>query len=356
MRKTISILTGLLAVQLVLAIGLNLSHKGLQPQATDVALLKVKDSDVKQITFTGDNDKKVVLQRSGDDWVLPGSDNFPADNDQVNALLKRILTLKHGPAVADTDGAAKRFKVKEDDFERRITLSNGDKTLATLYLGSSASMHQTHMRLADENNVYLVNLPAYEVAVKPEHWQNHNLLQVAATKIESVTTPDVELKRVETAAAPTPTKDDKGADATPATPAPIPSWQVTPLPPKDQISSNGVQAVVDHLAHLRVSKLLGKDAKPDYGLDKPALQITVDVKDGSPVTYALAKMKDGDDYVVKSSLRPEYFSMSAASATAMIDAFKPDKLVQPIPASTANTDDKKPAPDKTDPKATPEHV
>ena len=87
MEKTIRILALVLAVQVVLAVGLQFSGPTLSP-ATEAEPLVSKSSDqVSKITIADAEDQQVKLKRTDSGWTLTDS-GFPADPDKVSQLLK----------------------------------------------------------------------------------------------------------------------------------------------------------------------------------------------------------------------------------------------------------------------------
>ncbi|MEW8438320.1 MAG: DUF4340 domain-containing protein, partial [Candidatus Thiodiazotropha taylori] len=77
-------------------------------------------------------------------WVLPDMADFPVNSDKVQQFFDRLEALRSDTPVATSDGARERFKVSDEQFERRITLTQSDETLARLYLGSSPGMRLIH--------------------------------------------------------------------------------------------------------------------------------------------------------------------------------------------------------------------
>ncbi len=73
--------------------------------------------------------------------------------------------------------------------------------------------------------------------------------------------------------------------------------------------------------------MLGKDAKPDYGLDHPVLALSLVKAGGQKIEYALGKAKDGKTYTLKASTRDEYFRLPDYTASPLLDAAKRDKLL-----------------------------
>ena len=129
--------------------------------ASGVSKLVVKDGDGNQVSLAKENGQ----------WVLAGTDSFPADDQKVTSLLDKLEGVKSNRLVTKTEASHKRLQVAGDGFNRllEITLPNG--SIQKVYIGSSAGAGATHIRLADRPEVYLTNQVAgYDVNAQPAGW------------------------------------------------------------------------------------------------------------------------------------------------------------------------------------------
>ena len=130
MKKWITLLCGLLTLQIAVAVGLNINRTDYGAFVPEAKLLSFDTEAVDRIRIDGEADKRVVLHKQDSQWQLPELDGFPADQGNVKRLLERLAKLEKGWPVATTRGAAKRFKVDETSFERKLTLAQGADTQA----------------------------------------------------------------------------------------------------------------------------------------------------------------------------------------------------------------------------------
>jgi len=288
---------------------------------------------VDHLTIEGPEGARVVLAKQGQGWVLPDSGGYPADRTQVDTLLSRLEGLQRGLPVATTPGALKRFKVSDESFERRVLLAHGDDTLATLYLGSSPGMHHVHARTGKDDAVYSVDFAVYEAPDKAADWEDKAVLQFPQDSLKSITVAGLTLHR-----APAPAVD-KGADKSGANgegkPASTASWQVEAAGQGEVVNPAGAKELAGKLARLRIGAVLGTEAKPEYGLDKPALTLSVTRKGSEKLEYRLGPTGKEGYAVLKSSARPEYFRVPGYTADALIKAAARTQLVQAAPAAPA---------------------
>lgn len=320
MKKTIQWLAVLLGAQLMLALGLGLSGMLTGPAGAEAPLLAFDKAAIDRITLEGPDRAKVVLAKAAEGWQLPGAGDFPADGTRVTELLDRLAGLKGGDVVASTAGARERFKVSDEAFERRITLARGDASQATLYLGTSPALRRLHARAQGEDDVHIVELAVYDLPVKAADWQDKALLAVPQAEIAAI---DIEGLRIERMA-----RDDadNGEEV---------KWTASPLDEGRRLKGDAADTLARALAELRFDEVLGREAKPEYGLDKPALRLTVTRKGAEPVEYRLGKEADKEAYTLKVSSRPEHFRLATWTATALLDAARREVLLEAVPAEPA---------------------
>jgi len=332
MEKTIRLLVILLAAQLLLAVGMSFTGPNLAAAHPNKPLFRLGGKPVDHLTIEGPDGASVVLAKQDKGWVLPDNGGFPADRTQVDTLLSRLEALKRGLPVATTSGALKRFKVSDERFERRVKLEHGDDLLATLYLGSSPDVHHVHARTGKDDAVYTVDFAVYEAPDKAGDWEDKSVLQFPEATLESIDVAGLALHRTPAAASADKGLDNSGSGGKPAGKA---TWQIDGLANGEIVNQGGAQDLAGKLARLRIGKVLGSEAKPDYGLDKPALMLSATRKDGGKLEYLLGPTGKDGYAVLKSSARPEYFRIPGYTADALIKAAGRAQLVQAAPAPAA---------------------
>jgi len=321
MQKTIGILAGLLAAQLLLAVGLSYTGPSLAVHHPDTPILDLGDASVDRITITAPDDQQVVLARQGDGWALPGTGDFPADKSRVDRFLMELKGLKRGLAVATTKAAQQRFKVSSDVFERRVQLARGDETLATVYFGTSPGMRRVSVRSSEDDAVYTTEFGVYDAPAKPDDWEDKSVLRMPPDEVESISLAGLTLERTPAAPAGAATGDkdvQKPATRT---------WNSAGLGGGEAVNQANADALAQKLAGLTVGAVLGTEANPDFGLDQPALAVRVQRQGGQTIEYLIGKRDKANDYVLKTSSRPEYFRLPGYTADALLKAAARDQLV-----------------------------
>jgi hypothetical protein len=328
MQRWIPVLAVVLGLQLALAAGLGLSSDRLKAQTPDTPLVQAElksadrlliegpTSDDKQTAEAAENSASVELRKQDGTWILPNYYDVPADASKVQGVLDKLANIKRGYAVATTAGALKRFKVADDTFERRIVISQGDKTLTTLYLGSAPGLRKTHARTATDEAVYAVELTAYELPNQPRQWLDNGLLKVDADALEAIEVTPEGQNRVKLVRHEEHTENQEQG-----------GWRAEGLAEDEQLNTVQAEALVRAITELRVDGVLGTEVQPEWQQDQPLLALRLEKRDGETVLWTLSKPEKGDLHVLKASNRPWYLELEEWNAKPLLEAAARDKLV-----------------------------
>jgi hypothetical protein len=336
MRRGMTSLAVLLVLQLALALLLFMRRDPLAG-VTSVTLLLPPDAvrNVDHLVIeakggaagAGGEPTRIDLVRKNGAWVLPGSFDAPAEGTKVSALLDKLAAIKRGLPIATSEAALKRFKVVDEDFERRLVLSAGEKALATVYFGSSPGLRKSDARLSVDKAVYSVDLPTYELPSDSAAWLSGELLQADTAKLAEIDIANgaatglvggrVQLVRT------------RGTDKQPD------SWADPALAGEQHVDSARAEALLQQLQQLHVDAVLGTAPKPEWQQDRPVLSLGLKDEKSHEVDWALSKPQSGDFYVLKSSAQPWFFSISAAVGTQLLDASSRDTLIPSPKAAPA---------------------
>lgn len=316
MKRAILISSLVLVLQLCLALGLWLKSDNMGTFHGG-KLLTVAADQVDRLQIDDGDHGRIVLQKKTGHWKLPGHFDAPADDQKVDALLSTLIGIERNWPVARTTDAFKRFKVADDAFERRLQFQIGDKTVATLLLGSSPGFRKVHARLAGEDEVYDIPFSSYQASLKPADWVDSRQLQLKAEQITAVDLPDSRLLV------------EKGKP------------KLANLAPGEETDGDHAQQLIDRLAGLTVQDIV---AGPDRSLPQPAeLSLRLELKDGTERRYEFANGDDKNETLLKVSTAPYLFSVSSSmvkdlqqtSRATLVRAGKVPGKPAPKPAATA---------------------
>ncbi len=311
-KKWIAGLGGLLVIQIVLAVALNMGSDsygaftpneklaGFAPAQVDAMLIETAD-------------KKAVLKKTDGEWQLPELDNFPADQRKVTQLIDTLAALKRGWPVATTASAAKRFKVDEDEFERRITLEHGGDTVAQLYFGTSPGLRKVHARTADDDEIVAVDFSLFEAGADNTDWIDNEVLKLDEKKIMRAEFPGFTLQR----------QDGK--------------WQLAQLAPDEKTITDNAGELIKKLAGLTVESLFAAGDNPELEKNTNPLKITVVLDDDSRLDYTVSKL-EGSGYLLQRSDQPTRYKAADWEINPLKDAER-KKLVETVESVESPADE-----------------
>jgi hypothetical protein len=311
MQKTVKILAILLVAQLLLAAGIGFTDRGFTKGSEPKPLVNITQEKIDHITLEGPDDEQATLVKKQGAWVLPEVDDFPANSSRIEQLIERLGALRTGVPVATSRGAQERFKVSDDQYERRITLFQGDESLARIYLGSSPGMRLVHARDEESDAIYAVKMAAHDAPAKQADWEDKSILKLSTSDITTIKVNDLTFKR----SAP----EAGEQEPSPASDSPT-TWKVEGVPDDKTIKPEAPEKLASLLADLSFERVLGQEGKPDYGLEKPVIEIELTQKEGETLTYRIGKIKDKEEYVLAVSNRAEYFQLANYTASSLIES------------------------------------
>ena len=288
--RAIAVLTVLFVAQIGLAVLLKLSEKSYQPVEATAPMLSCDFNRIREIVIEQrDSEAKcksqVILEKDKQGWKLPDYYDFRANIDNVNRLLSSLKELKKGFPVTTTAGAAERFKVSSNNYERAVCLYDDRNTATTLYLGSSPNFRVVYAKTPDSNNIYTAGISDYQVSAIPADWIDRTMTALTASEVTSVDMGTFQVRKV----------DGK--------------WLLVTKNKQELISKRVAFEFANTVTNVTISSVLGTKADPDYNLDKPVLSYGVTLQNGSVVTFTFAKPKGRSPLVLKVSDKSWYFTV-----------------------------------------------
>ncbi len=301
MKKWIAGLGALLIIQIVLAITLNRVGDTYTAFTPEDKLANFEPAQIDTVVIET-ADGQAVLKKVDGKWQLPGLDDFPADQLKVTQLLDNLSNLKKGWPVATTAGAAKRFKVDEEEFERRIILERGGNSVAKLYFGTSPGLRKVYARIADENEIITVGFSLFEAGSDNNDWIDSNILKLDEKKIIRVKFPGFTLQR----------RDE--------------TWQLEELAADEETVTGQTKNLIKKLAGLTIESLLTTEDNPELEKDTKPLTITVTLAGENSLDYTFSRLKDGG-YLLQRSDKKTRFKVANWEVDSIKDG-KRENLVE----------------------------
>jgi hypothetical protein len=254
----------------------------------DREILHVKRDAVRAIEVTGPEGGYALSRTEGGDWALTQPVASQAGRWSVDALLGSLESLRMDSVADEAPKDLKPFGL--DKPVRTVTLGLGDGTRKTLEIGAATADKKYNVRVSDRPLVALIpGAIVDELAKGMNELRAKRLLEVATYDVSGFETEAGGIKRVYARST---TKDKDGLE--------VSKWRRTAPDAKD-LETNKVQDALFAVGAVDVVEFADKPSAPaTYGLDQPALKVTLRFDGGKPpVTFDLAE-KDGASYARRS--------------------------------------------------------
>ncbi|MDD2463599.1 MAG: DUF4340 domain-containing protein [Desulfobulbus sp.] len=236
-----------------------------QPQSGTLAakgpLLALQAASINGLLLEDFAGQKLALEKRNEHWVLPGADKFSADAVRIQGLIDKLVGLQRGWPEAATSEAATRFKVAPENFAHRLTVLENGKAVKVIYFGSSPGLRALYLRVDKDPEIYSMTIAANDLAAKEGDWIDTTVLHLKADQVVRVQLPGLELEQGKAGLQPVGLKEG------------------------EELVKEQRDLLVNRLTGLSISALLGKEVRPEYGLDHPVLAYSVVLKDGTTISY-----------------------------------------------------------------------
>lgn len=189
--KKITLLSGILTVQIILTLVLLLSNNKLDSHAGIQKLLEFDREQINVIQITDRDGKTTRLKLNNNNWFT--EEQFPADSTRIDQLLNKLSELEHGLPVANSAKSANRFEVDNEHFQRRLQLLQSEQAVVDMYLGTGAGARHSHIRLANDTSIFSTTIGSYDLPTTIAEWQDKNLLLIETDTINSVELNDLKI-------------------------------------------------------------------------------------------------------------------------------------------------------------------
>ena len=154
------------------------------PAQTTSKLLDVDSNNVKQVSITQPDGKKIALEKSGSQWRLTGPVNAPADSFAVDELLRQVTSLTpRGQLPAD-----QKTSVGLDHPNYVIQLATADGKTHTISVGDKSQISDAMYVLVDDRSAPdIVSSSAYDQFGKDaDSYRSKKLVDVNTDQIQQV--------------------------------------------------------------------------------------------------------------------------------------------------------------------------
>jgi hypothetical protein len=229
-------------------------------------------------------------------------------------MLTTLQGIERTWPVANSEEAARRFKVADREYERRLQFKKGDQVQATLLLGTSPGFRKVHARVAGEPQTFDIPFSTYQASLKAEDWVDKATLQLQPEQISAIQLPDCRLVR----------EDDR--------------LKLADLAETERTDEEQARQLVDRLARLTIQDVYGK---ADHPLPAPAaLSISLQLADGKERRYDFVEGKEAGQVLLKVSDQSHLYKVGTALLKSLRETTRA-KLVMAKEPSVKTTEEKK---------------
>jgi hypothetical protein len=301
-------LVALFVLQLLIGLGLSMTGgRTMAPQSGEEALFAFTPEQVQRIRLAnGDASETLVLSRQGDGWVIADLGDAPVNADQVERVLTDLAALKRPLPVGSSAEARKRFKVADDQFERRVVVEGDDGPVAQLIVGDSPGFRRVFARIDGEPDVYDLRLALTDVSPNRDDWVKTDLLRIEPDQIVRVSRGDWVLSKAE--------------DGT---------WAVEG--DTRTLDQEAVKALIQRLENLSYRGILGAQDDPAYRQETPEVVLDIGLTDGTTRQYRVSQADGSEDRVLKDTARPWYFKVTDLDLGELLDLETDAFIANPEP-------------------------
>ncbi len=272
------------------------------PEATVSAPLfpDLQMANIATVTVTDAEEGQIALRQEAGEWHIVSADDYPADATRVEEVLGKILGLTTARLVTRTAASHERLQVAADNFAARVELETQAGADYTLYLGSSPTYGSTHVRLEGSDETYMTSdVSAWEVNTSAATWADTTFLSIPLEEISALTLENSNGTFVFS-------KNSAG------------EWTMEGLNADETLNQAEVTALARRLAPLYMTKPLGREEQPEYGLATPSAVATVEWGESTATLRVGALNEENFSYVVSSSTSPYYVEVSQYSVEDLV--------------------------------------
>ncbi len=301
MNRTQRILALVLAIQVVLSAVAFWPRPG-RSSGSATLFPELKTAELVAMRITRGVCDSIQLRQVNGAWVLPAADDYPAKGETITAALDKVVALDTRRLVTRTSSSHKRLQVAADSNVGRVESETASGTRYTLYLGSSPSYGSSHVRAEGSDETYLANnLKSWEFGAEATLWVDTAYLSVAQDTLSTVTVKNVKGTL-------TFSRDAEG------------NWTLAELPAGERLAQDTANQTVTRATSVTLMEPLGKSRLPAYGLDSPLAVVTLQPKEGEPITLLVGAQNATDQsYIVHASNSPYIVRASQYTVSPLVE-------------------------------------
>lgn len=270
--------------------------------ADDVFAIECKKREADGMRL--EKELKKVGDKDAVSWVIADRDRAPARTANVDELVSTLRKITLSNIVTRQPKRYAGLNVADDAADLRLVAYGKDgKKLADVYLGETKNYTSLNVRFAGDDAVYASSGAGYQdFAAEVQSVAETEFLKLDAAKIVGVKVKHegTEFEAVKVVPASRPTAPESGPtsrpESGPTPPPPAPYWTTKGASP-ETLDVTKMETWLKGVAQLSLSEPVGRERKPEYGLDRPSATLVLTTDDGKETVIAIgAERKDKYDW------------------------------------------------------------
>jgi hypothetical protein len=319
MNKLQKILVGVLCLQLLLVALVIVIN---QPKTIkdEPLMMNLANDKITSIQISDHENNSVILKRVNETWVLANTGNFPVITANVTDLMDSLLNIRTGRLVTNTKASHQRLEVENDQFQRKIEVKMTDGSY-TVFIGSSPAQSNVHVRLSNQDSVYLTNaISTTKASAQVSNWVDTTVIQIPSDSVKNidVTTTNGLLQF------------ELGTDN---------QWTCLQFSADETLDISKWTTYLTAFTNLRMVTPVSDLIDESYGLSSPLAKVVIQyTENNEPKTGELLIGKQDEtnsNYYAKWSLSPYVVKIASFNAERMINISKSELISLPATPTTA---------------------
>ncbi|NTW43046.1 MAG: DUF4340 domain-containing protein [Anaerolineaceae bacterium] len=319
MNKLQKILAGVLCLQLLLVALVIVIN---QPKTIkdEPLMMNLANDKITSIQISDNENNSVIIKKVSETWVLANTGNYPVITSNVTDLMDSLLNIRTGRLVTNTEASHQRLEVENDHFQRKIEVKMTDGSY-TVFIGSSPAQSNVHVRLSNQDSVYLTNaISTTKASAQVSNWVDTTVTQIPSDSVKSiaVTTSNGLLQF------------ELGTNN---------QWTCLQFSADETLDISKWTTYLTAFTNLRMVTPVSDLIDESYGLSSPLAKVVIQyTENNEPKTGELliGKQDETDsNYYAKWSLSPYVVKIASFNAERMINITKSELISLPATPTTA---------------------
>lgn len=303
-KKTLYTLLGALAVLVIIYLIQLRTHTKLSVKESAVEIFPdFSPEAVAKIVAYQDTaaEKRLVLEKSHDRWVVKSNFNAKAQEKQIEELLQTLKGMR-GQLRSTREELLSDFKIGEAETFHLVLYDKEGTELDHLLVGKKGpDWKSSFIRHFGQSEVYLANenlLTQFGVygegqrELNSNRWTDLKIFDFTEEELTRVAVNTPRSKRVFEKKEKTPgVSEDSTKAETSALPKVEYQWVQT-LPASETTEERGIVNLVRALANLQASEVADPALAGEYGLSKPYYTVELSLEEGRALVFSVGQLSD----------------------------------------------------------------